>query len=549
MQAVEIASQLIRFPSLSHQANQELVLACEGLLRQLGFQIERVTDDRGGVEKVSLVARRGQGDGGFAFFGHLDVVPAAEWEGPGGDPFTPRIQDNRLFGRGSCDMKGPIACALAAIASIPAESQSRPVYVVLTSDEEVGSEGAEMVALRSDLYRGMAKGGVAAVVGEPTRLRVVHAHKGTCLLRVISQGKAGHSGMAAGRNANLSMIPFLMEMRRLHDETERDPRWHDTRFDPKTLRWNIGINDHTVAVNITPPQSVCTLYFRPMPGMDVTPLVHRVRRAADEHGLRWEMVRQSPAFHIAADDPYVRETLALTDQAEPTTVTYGSDACRLQALSRLVLLGPGDIALAHTSRESIGLDELDAGTRTYRRLIHHWCVAPEPNLRLPMPENCSRLHSKEGVSPGGTCASSYDIRAARPDDVTAIVEFLRPYAAAKQLLARTDEELARLADQGFVAEVANDIVGFAAVEAYSRKMGELQSLAVAEPFRRQGIGHALVRHCIARARELGIYELMAITSSEKLFRECGFEYSLPEQKRALFIRPKEDASRAGASMG
>ena len=83
------------------------------------------------------------------------------------------------------------------------------------------------------------------------------------------------------------------------------------------------------------------------------------------------------------------------------------------------------------------------------------------------------------------------------------------------------------------------MVGFAAVEAYSRKIAELQCLAVAEPYRRRGLGLLLIRSCIRRARDLGIYELMTITSAEEPFRQCGFDYALPEQKRALFVHPQE----------
>jgi amino-acid N-acetyltransferase len=135
--------------------------------------------------------------------------------------------------------------------------------------------------------------------------------------------------------------------------------------------------------------------------------------------------------------------------------------------------------------------------------------------------------------------SSVAIRPSLPEDHHIIAGFLQPFMEARVLLTRTEEEIAKLAINGFLAQSDGVVVGFAAVEPYSRKLAELQCLAVAGGYRRQGIGRRLIQHCILRARELGIYELMAITSSEEPFRDCGFDYSLPLQKRALFVHPME----------
>ena len=132
-----------------------------------------------------------------------------------------------------------------------------------------------------------------------------------------------------------------------------------------------------------------------------------------------------------------------------------------------------------------------------------------------------------------------EIRSAQADDVDVVSAFLQPFVDDKRVLARSRSELMKLIENGFIAEAGGPIVGFAAVEAYSRKLAELQCLAVAEPHRRRGIGLLLIRCCIRRARELGIYELMTITSAEEPFRQCGFDYALPEQKRALFVHPQQ----------
>lgn len=132
------------------------------------------------------------------------------------------------------------------------------------------------------------------------------------------------------------------------------------------------------------------------------------------------------------------------------------------------------------------------------------------------------------------------IRPASPTDVPKIRELILPFVQEKKLLPRSDEELTELTRNGFVAELDKTVVGFAAIDVYSRKLAELVCLAVAVPYQGIGIGKRLVRQCIRRARELNILELMAITASDGFLKSCGFDYSLPEQKRALFYQPLAD---------
>lgn len=133
-----------------------------------------------------------------------------------------------------------------------------------------------------------------------------------------------------------------------------------------------------------------------------------------------------------------------------------------------------------------------------------------------------------------------EMRAARLDDVAGVLELIAPFVSQRKLLPRDRADIERLIPHGFVVEVASQIVGFAAVEIYSRKLAEIQTLAVATPFQRRGLARRLIQLCVQRARDNGVQELMAITSSESLFREFGFDYSLPDQKRALFLHPLTD---------
>lgn len=375
MNALDYARDLIAFDSVSAVSNVAVTDYIEAALRRLGCEIERLEyDDAQGVRKATVIGQRGTGRGGFAYFAHSDVVPAVDWALPHG-PFTPTVRDGKLYGRGACDMKGSLACALAALERRREARLTAPVYLTVTADEEVGMLGADQVAAESVLFRQMVDGEAHGIIGEPTELDVVYAHKGGTVLRVVSRGRAAHSSTTLGLNANLAMIPFLAEMRAIHDETEHDPRWQNPEFDPPTMRWNIGINDHTHAINITAPQSVCTIYFRKMPGIDVQPLVDRVFAKARECGLEITETNFGQPLYVDPNSPFVKECLELAGRERARTVGYGTDGARLTALRQLVVCGPGNIAQAHTNDEWLSLDQLERGTDLYTRMIDRWCTA------------------------------------------------------------------------------------------------------------------------------------------------------------------------------
>lgn len=137
------------------------------------------------------------------------------------------------------------------------------------------------------------------------------------------------------------------------------------------------------------------------------------------------------------------------------------------------------------------------------------------------------------------------VRAARPTDTSALAEFIRPFVEQRRILPRTEDELVFLIANGFVAEETGEdgataIVGFAALEIYSPKLAEVRSLAVDDAHRGHGVGRGLVAACVERARDRHVLEVMAITSSEDFFRNCGFDFTLPGEKKALFVRTRED---------
>lgn len=134
---------------------------------------------------------------------------------------------------------------------------------------------------------------------------------------------------------------------------------------------------------------------------------------------------------------------------------------------------------------------------------------------------------------------SFHVRPTSDDDVDGLSRFIEPFVTQGRLLPRTLDELKELTRHGFVAVAGDEIVGFAALEIYSSKLAELRSLAVSSQHQGQGIGKALVTACVERAQKHHIFEVMAITSSEEFFQRCGFDFTLPGEKKALFLQTRE----------
>jgi acetylornithine deacetylase len=368
-----VARRLIEFPSVSASSNAPVSEYLAGLLARGGFAIERVGyQDAAGVEKRCIAAKLGEGRGGLVLTGHSDVVPAPP-EGWSGDPFKARVRGGKLYGRGACDMKGPVAAALCAALRFRAGQLRAPLFFICTADEEVRARGAREVVKRSRLFREAAGG--YGLICEPTRLRVIHAHKGSLHLEIRSRGRAAHTSTLKGVNANLAMIPFLGEMKKIYELVLRSPRYRNEEFDPPHSEWSIGINDHNPATNVTPVQSVCTIRYRPMPGVDTEGLVRRTRKLARRYGLECRVHWVGAPLYTPPDSPLVRLALDLTNTRSSRTVPYGTDGTAYaRRMRHLVVLGPGDIAQAHTVDEWVEIEQLRRAEELYARFIDHVCV-------------------------------------------------------------------------------------------------------------------------------------------------------------------------------
>ncbi|MYK20487.1 M20 family metallopeptidase [Candidatus Poribacteria bacterium] len=373
MDAKELTKTLIGYNTVSPRSNVEVMDFLTETLESIDCEVERVEyKDPAGVLKVNLIGRKGpeNGERGLALLGHIDTVPAIGWAM---NPFEARIADGKMYGRGSCDMKGSVSCMIEVASSYANSELKAPLYVVITADEEVGYFGARAVAEKSQMFKkhGFPQYGV---VGEPTELHAVYAHKGAVRFTVTAHGRAAHSSTGEGDNANLKLIPFLAEMRNIYQELISDTQYFNNEFNPPFTDWNITISDGECAANITSPLSVCSINYRPMPGDDAQIWIDRARESAERHGLIFDLYINAPPVRTSPDAEIIQAALEITGEDSPQTVAYSTDAAVFAQHMETVIIGPGSIRQAHTVDEWMALDQFPQGVSIFNRFVERFCV-------------------------------------------------------------------------------------------------------------------------------------------------------------------------------
>jgi len=364
--AKELLARLVAFDTTSFRTNIPLVEFVEAYLAGHGVASRRVPTADG--HKASLFATIGPADrGGIALSGHTDVVPVAgqRWDS---DPFTLVERDGRLYGRGTCDMKGYIACCLAIVPGLAARKLKVPFHLALSYDEEVGCTGVRpMIA---ELGRSLPPPRYV-FVGEPTGMAVVDAHKGPTRWRVDLTGRAAHSSMPHyGVNAVAYASRMIGELLRMEEELRAGP--HIPRFDPPWTTLQVTQIEGGTASNVVPAPCWFGWETRALPGFDPMTLDRRLRafaeatclshmrRLAPEADIRIRITNSVPAYAADAGSDIVPLALKLAGQSETYAVSYCTEAGLFQTGGApAIVCGPGDIAQAHTENEFIRIDELE----------------------------------------------------------------------------------------------------------------------------------------------------------------------------------------------
>nr|WP_255414679.1 acetylornithine deacetylase [Candidimonas sp. SYP-B2681] len=365
-QSLDMIKKLVGFDTVSRNSNLELIYYVRDYLAGYGVQSHLVSNAEG--TKANLFATVGPNiEGGIVLSGHTDVVPVdgQPWDT---DPFSVVQKDGRLYGRGTCDMKAFSAVALAMVPDMLEKGLKRPVHFALSYDEEIGCFGAPSMIdrLLTDIARPSA-----VIVGEPTSMRPIVAHKGIAALRTTVIGHEAHSsqvqrGVSAVTTA-ARLISFIDDMM-LENKASADP---DSQFEPPYTTLHVGVVHGGTAINIISRECSFIWDIRSLPGDDWRAYLNRFQEYADSllPAMKAIAPMASIKTEILADAPPLQDkggaaqdlVFSLCGHSHSGVVPYAAEAGQFQERGfSVVLCGPGSIDQAHQPNEYIDVSEVSA---------------------------------------------------------------------------------------------------------------------------------------------------------------------------------------------
>ncbi len=374
----DLLSQLIGFDTTSRNSNLELIEFIEAMLVPYGIKTELTFDDD--KKKANLFATLGGGNQpGIVLSGHTDVVPVdgQDWST---NPFQTEIIDGKLFGRGACDMKGFIAICLSKIEQILHADLATPIHFAFTYDEEVGCLGV------SSLLAALKKKSIqpqACIIGEPTSMEVIRAHKGMLFKRCCVHGKSAHSSLVnQGVNAITVAAKMIAHADSIQQRIQREGPF-DNEFDPPYTTLHCGVMNGGTVNNIIPNHCEFDFEIRNLPEQSSLPLfaeidayakttllpqMHAVSR---DTGIDWQDIGDYPVLDTPVDEPLIGMVAELVgSNTTPGKVSYGTEGGYFQTAGiPTIVCGPGSIEQAHKPNEFIDLAQLEKGERFITALI------------------------------------------------------------------------------------------------------------------------------------------------------------------------------------
>ena len=366
--SIKILTDLISFKTVSGQDNSELINYCEKILNEIGATTFKVFDDDNKRVNLfgTLKAKKPNGKKPIILSGHTDVVPVSK--GWTNDPFTATIKDDKLYGRGSCDMKGFIACTLAYAPIFKESNLDRDIHFCYTFDEETACIGAPL--LIKELKKRDIKNGIC-IIGEPTKMKIIDAHKGMNEYTIHFSGLAGHSskphlGVSAVEYAS-RYVNKLLEIR--EELKKRGPK--DCIFDPPHSTLSIGGIKGGIAHNVIADKCSVEWETRPVTKADAEFVTNEIDKFANETLLpemqkvfpqsfiKKEVIGEVVGFDRLDQSEACEFVSSITGDNSREVVSFGTEAGLFQEVGiSTVVCGPGSIEQAHKIDEFIELDEI-----------------------------------------------------------------------------------------------------------------------------------------------------------------------------------------------
>ncbi len=379
----QILEKLIAFPTVSRDSNSELIDYVRKYLMQFGIEAMHIPNESG--EKANLYARIGPDcHGGVVLSGHTDVVPidGQKWTR---EAFRMTLEAGRLYGRGTADMKGFIACVLALV---PVAVQSKlkvPLHLAFSYDEEVGCIGVHSLL---DRLQGKQISPAYCIIGEPTEMRVGIAHKGKLAAICTCRGVEAHSALAnQGLNAIYLASEMIQALREIQDHMIADHS-PDRHFSVPWSTMQVGTIQGGTALNIIPGECVFALEIRTTPQDDAQGLLSHLQQAADriiagyradfpEAAIDIQVTNQYPALHTSPEAEVVRWVQDLTVAEDQIKLAFGTEGGLFQQYLGVptVICGPGSMDQGHKPDEYVARSELAQCDAFLRKLLD-WMSGP-----------------------------------------------------------------------------------------------------------------------------------------------------------------------------
>lgn len=377
MNVQETLAELVTIDSVSSRSNSEiadyLALRCEAI----GLGVRRLPyTDKSGVEKINLIAlaatefSRDPPEVELALVGHTDTVPYdPNWTGA----LKLTEREGKLYGRGACDTKAFIAAALTAVQTVDLKQLAKPLALIFTADEEIGLIGAKRLVEARAIHSRYA------IVGEPTSLRPMRAGKGYCLAEITIKGREAHSAYPAlGSSAVFGAARLIAGIERIAVKLESEQH---SAFDPPFTTLNVGLVRGGTAKNVIAGECRFTLEWRPIPGQDPKRLLDLLFAAIEEEKMRdpeficeVDAARADEGFETSRDSTLVSMLEDISANVAGT-VAFGTEAAQMTELgAEAVVLGPGDIRVAHRTGEFVPVAELEACAKILEQAIKQLCV-------------------------------------------------------------------------------------------------------------------------------------------------------------------------------
>ena len=366
--AIAILEDLIGYPSVSSDSNLAIIDDLAQRLRDVGARVDIYTDDSG--TKANLYATLGPDvAGGILLAGHTDVVPITDqvWAS---NPFALTRDEGRLYGRGTCDMKGFIAACIALAPLFAERALRRPIHFAFTYDEETGCIGAEALGRK---LRDRTDRPALAIIGEPTSMRVIEGHKGCCEYSTHFTGREGHGSLPhLGVNAVEYAVQYITRLMALSSELKtRAPV--GSAFQPPYSTINVGALHGGVAHNVIPGLASVDWDMRPVQGSDhrhVTTtmeayardvLLPQMRAVWPDADITTQTIGETVGLEVMPENAARDLMMELTGANGTDVVSFGTEAGIFQQLGiAAVVCGPGSIEQAHKPDEYLEVDQLAA---------------------------------------------------------------------------------------------------------------------------------------------------------------------------------------------